>query len=106
MTICDDRREPWDDRRVAWVKRSAAHWHQGLKSLAVAPTQIHFGAILQANTPIAAHPGCYFCHPGDIDQMGFVNPHEPLGVEFGFQLGERGADLERPTLDVEDGVVA
>ena len=38
--------------------------------------------------------------------MGFVHAHEAFRVEFAFQPGERGADLEGLVADMQHGVVA
>src|SRR5476649_581746 len=58
--FCDDRRGSWDDRHAGWDERderSAPNRRQSLEALAIAAAEVHLGAILQADAPVAAHPG-------------------------------------------------
>ena len=77
-----------------------------LEALAVAAAQVHLGAVLQADAPVAADPRCHLGHPRDVDHVGFVHPDEPLGIELAFEPGERGADLAGLAADMQDGVVS
>src|SRR5689334_9880147 len=85
---------------------SAPHRRQRLESLPIAPAEIHFGAVLQANAPVAAHPRCHFRHAGNVHDRGFMHADEPFGIELALQSGERRADLESVGADMQDGVVA
>src|SRR5215216_1483478 len=84
----------------------APHRHQGLEALAIAAAQVHLGAVLQADAPVAADPGRDLGDARDVDHVGFVDSDEALGIELALQLGERGADLQRLAADMEDRVIA
>src|SRR6185503_5130174 len=45
---------------------SAAHRRQRLETLAVAAAEVDFGAVLQADPPVAAHPWRHFRHARDV----------------------------------------
>ena len=57
---CDERRDRWDDRRAARDVGSASNRRQRFKPRTIAAAEVHLGAILQVDAPVAAHPRCHF----------------------------------------------
>ena len=57
------------DGTASWDDRSAPNRGQGLETLAIAAAEVHLGAILQANAPVAAHPRHDLGHPRDIHDV-------------------------------------
>src|SRR6516165_2632247 len=70
---------------------SALDRDQALEALAVAAAQVHLGAVVQADAPVAAHPRRHLGDARHVHHVGLVDAHEAAGIEFALEPAERGA---------------